>query len=227
MSNIIHKLSYISGISYKQAQNILEEISKAALQNATKNTKLYILSKLPYDILKNIQDEILDNFKKNLSIQNNLNLIKPIEYENLHITLVFLGEIEDKIVDILKEKLNNLEFQKIDSSYVGIGAFPSNSSSRIIWIGIDKESVQKISIIHKKIITIIKEVNSDIQLDDRFNPHITIFRIKKNMNLSEFLNKNANRDIGTDTFSSIHLKQSILTRQGPIYKDISVVDAKK
>ena len=57
MSNIIHKLSYISGISYKQAQNILEEISKAALQNATKNTKLYILSKLPYDILKNIQDE--------------------------------------------------------------------------------------------------------------------------------------------------------------------------
>ena len=48
---------------------------------------------------------------------------KKTEKENLHLTLKFLGNLPDKEIEIVKEKLNEIDFRKFESKIDGIGFF--------------------------------------------------------------------------------------------------------
>src|SRR5664280_2572654 len=75
------------------------------------------------------------------SLKSGLNkdIVKWINPDNIHITLAFLGNTEEKIIKniglILKEKCNGLgEFELI---LEGLGVFRNLSDPRIIWTGIE------------------------------------------------------------------------------------------
>ena len=55
-----------------------------------------------------------------------------------HITLVFLGNIEQSKLELLSAALAKSvqQFSSISIKYESIGAFPSNQNPHIIWIGI-------------------------------------------------------------------------------------------
>lgn len=65
--------------------------------------------------------------------------IRPVEGQNLHFTIIFLGEIPSETTDILKSQLSNLVFQPFDVIYKGLGVFPSITNPRIVWMGTDVE----------------------------------------------------------------------------------------
>ncbi|HLC86920.1 MAG TPA: RNA 2',3'-cyclic phosphodiesterase [Candidatus Nanoarchaeia archaeon] len=152
--------------------------------------------------IKKIQDSLLD-FKG-----------KKTEPENLHLTLKFLGEINDKKVESVKEKLKSIRFNKFETEAVSLGVFSENFI-RIVWIHlINCEELQK------EIDNKLSEVG--FAQEDRFMGHLTIARIKHTENKAEFLENIKRIKLPKIKFSvdKFRLKSSILTSEGPVYKTL-------
>lgn len=62
--------------------------------------------------------------------------MKPVEPENLHITLRFIGEISRDLVEELKKRLSNVKYNQFTIHIRGIGAFPSIDRPRVIWVAL-------------------------------------------------------------------------------------------
>ena len=157
------------------------------------------------------------------SIKDFQNLIKieakAIESKNLHFTLQFLGEISEKEAQLVIEKLQKIEFSRFDICLKGIGVFPNIKSPKIIWIGIDENSSNKMIDLSRKIQNSLKPLG--FTSDKSFKPHITVFRIKKKIgDITEEMKTHENIDFGIQEVSSFKLKKSELTSNGPIYSDL-------
>jgi RNA 2',3'-cyclic 3'-phosphodiesterase len=160
---------------------------------------------------KEIKEEIL-KIQKQLPSFNG----KKTEFENLHLTLKFLGEIEEKTLSIIRERLRNVKTKQFSVEIDSIGMF----SDKILWIGImNCEELQK---------EIDKNLNSVFEPENRFMGHLTIARIKQLKNRREFLDKIKRIKITPLKFKAekFNLKKSTLTEKGPIYEDIEVYNLK-
>jgi 2'-5' RNA ligase len=75
--------------------------------------------------------------------------VKWVEPANLHLTLKFLGEIEEAQVTPLTEALRSIthHHSPFTVSLEGIGAFPSTTRPRGIWVGISQgqEALEKLA----------------------------------------------------------------------------------
>jgi RNA 2',3'-cyclic 3'-phosphodiesterase len=154
--------------------------------------------------------------------------IKPVEKENFHFTIVFLGELNLRTIDELSKKLSELEFDPIKVTYTGIGVFPNSNIPRIIWVGVDEESKQKIVSLFESITS--KIIEFGFKTDKQFTPHITLFRNKmerkENLHLDNIFPKYKNKVIGYDVIDKIQLKRSDLTALRPIYSNMFTIHAK-
>lgn len=152
--------------------------------------------------------------------------IKLVELTNIHITLKFLGDIEDSKTSEIIDKLNNVNCPPFSALLNGIGLFPNIKTPRIIWINAEGD----FSCLHKQIEKLMS--NLGFVLDERvFIPHITIARVlsltdvrKKELMSIIYLLKIIN--LGTININHLKLKKSTLTSQGPIYETIHEVRLK-
>ena len=151
---------------------------------------------------------------------------KPVSKENMHFTLLFLGEISDDMAPKIMEVLSSVSFNPIEMKLIDIGTFPNSRSPRVVWIGVDKDAA-------KKLVELAQQVEEKLRplgfrSDKPFKPHLTILRIKDRMNdISHELTKFTSVEIGYETVSELKFKKSILTPTGPIYSDLQVVKAKQ
>ena len=195
--------------------------------------------KLPEIIIKIHQKKVVmrtfvaieisnDDVKKSIKdFQNNLKInAKPVSLEQLHFTLQFLGEISEQQAQKVIESLKKIEFSEFAISLKGIGVFPKPKFPRVIWVGTDEKGGKNLIELAKKVETVLKPLG--LVSDKPFKPHITIFRIKKKIvDITEDLNKQRVTDFGMQKISSIKLKKSELTSEGPIYSDLEEVIAVK
>ena len=149
---------------------------------------------------------------------------KPILPQNLHFTLQFLGETSEEGVEKIRHSLKSIEFSKFKINFHGVGAFPSIRSPRVIWIGVDADGGNFLKQLAGKVEKALLPLG--FSQDKPFKSHITVFRIKNKVNnVSKELEKFEFNDFGSQVISTIKLKQSILTPQGPLYSDIEVIRA--
>ena len=150
--------------------------------------------------------------------------VKWVDPSNIHLTLKFLGEIEDKKIDklvgIMQEVAKNNPPFAI--GICSLGAFPKIEFPRIIWVGVDQGDKET-----KKIAKDLEErlFRLDIPKEERsFSSHITIARVKSNLNrikLTEALKKLEDNWSGKNLeflVAKITLFKSTLTPKGPIYE---------
>ena len=158
--------------------------------------------------------------------------VKWVEPKNIHLTLKFLGERDDKkvekITDILEEtaKNNNAYTMRISSC----GAFPKIDSPRVIWVGIeegDKETKEIVKELEEKISKV------GIPKEDRaFSSHITIGRTRSTLKRDGLVQelKNLMSTFGQEKIefnvAKITLFKSTLTPQGPIYEALQEANLK-
>lgn len=145
--------------------------------------------------------------------------LKLVEPENIHITLKFLGDTKEQDIDIIeqimRESINTTSMFTIILK--GTGVFPNEKYVRIIWIGIYNAEPLKpiVTALNEKLTTLGFQKESK-----PFSPHLTIGRIKSALGkerVLQVLHQNANTPFIEVPVTSIKLKQSILTPQGPIY----------
>ncbi len=156
---------------------------------------------------------IQEQRKKNLPI-------KWVEFENLHITLKFLGEIDEKKLDSLLPILTTISkgTKRFSIGLENIGCFPSIRNPRVLWIGV--------SIGAEELINLAIEIESNLNKigfkkeGKKFHPHLTIGRLKTPCKVEDILNQT----IKTDIFEikDFILFKSNLLPTGPVYEKLKV-----
>ncbi len=147
---------------------------------------------------------------------------KPVTMQNMHFTLLFLGELTSESVEKVKNSLAIILFNPFQVKFTHVGAFPDAKYPRVIWLGVDEEGA-------RKLVELATQVEKKLEPlgykpDKPFIPHLTIFRTKyKCGDFSNILEKFKTVDLGTVLVKEIKLKKSILTPSGPIYSDLQVI----
>ncbi len=149
-----------------------------------------------------------------------------VRRENLHLTLIFLGNIGFEIIDKVKMTLSDLEFDPISLTLRRVGGFPSTELAKVIWVDIDESGKKALVHLAEQIVSRLSRIN--LKPDRPFKPHLTIFRTKRfTLGLTpEVIGKYYDRAIASDTIDRVHLKRSELTSSGPRYSNIFTVQAK-
>lgn len=151
--------------------------------------------------------------------------IKYVELANLHLTLKFFGDIDTNGLNLLENKIAEAvsDFEPFDIQIKGCGAFPNNNHIKVIWIGIDEDSI--IRQLHDRLDGEFSKLGFD--KDRRFSTHLTIGRMKTAKNkdkVKKTIEEFSNVEIGQMTVDRISLKKSTLTPAGPIYEDLKVFE---
>jgi RNA 2',3'-cyclic 3'-phosphodiesterase len=184
-----------------------------------------------------INNITIEQFQNYLIKKFNFNslYIKPIKKDNLHITIKFLGEKTDLETKDIVSDLAKIHFTSFNMVFNNIGIFPHMKSPRIIWLGLTDESSKKLNDIYFQINDVLKnydyEKNKSTLLDSdtqKFLPHLTIFRIRNNYLIPNFISSFSDGIIlEGEEVNTISLKKSVLTSRGSIYSNLFNIYANK
>jgi 2'-5' RNA ligase len=141
------------------------------------------------------------------------------ELENkFHMTLVFLGNVEQSKLELLSTALvkSIQQFPSCMMRYEALGAFPNMHTPRVVWIGIKtNQTILDLQAETERVCAAFGVPKED----RKFHPHITLGRVKENRNLVRLTEA-----IKTITFepietfcSEILLMKSELHPSGSIY----------
>jgi len=178
---------------------------------------------IAYDMPPDIREKLVTLQKR---IGNEAARIKWVEPGNIHLTLKFIGEVEDSKADEIRDALKRIKFRPFISSVSGFGAFPSESYARVLWVGL--KPADRIGELHERIGEALMPLG--FGKEERFQPHVTLGRVNAVADKGSFI-KNIQElkriEIGEPfTFGSFRLKKSTLTPSGPIYEDVEIFEAK-
>ncbi len=142
-----------------------------------------------------------------------------VSRENIHVTLVFLGDLEEEMIKaaerVLKQSCSG--FGEFELSLSGAGIFKNLKDPRVIWAGI--ENPDRLTELNNLISNGLK--NTGFKIEERqFRPHVTIGRIKsiKNTdNLRSAIERYQGTFLQKVHVSEVILYESILKPGGPVY----------
>jgi len=144
--------------------------------------------------------------------------LRPVEPENIHITLRFLGETRQRVVDEVIEQVSTVELRPFRAEIRGVGVFPGLSRPRVIWAGCRKGE-KELEELYSQIESRLRGLGIRPE-DNQFHPHLTLARVRSGRNrdqLVEQITKLSDEDFGEIVVNSFQLKKSTLTPRGPIY----------
>ena len=158
------------------------------------------------DLPENIREEIRKIQEKLPEFKGKLT-----EKENLHLTLKFLGEVDEEKIRLLKDKLKEIKFKKFEAEIDSLGVF-SEKFVRIVWLHLTNcEKLQE------KIDETLKDL---FPREERFMSHITIARVKSCKDKKALIERL--KQIRLDNFKfkveSFELMKSELAKEGARYE---------
>ncbi len=177
--------------------------------------RLFIAVKL------NLAKNIINDFSEIKNIFST-ERIKWVNFNQLHITLKFLGDTEPELIPEIKSILTKVanNFSGLTLHLKGVGVFKNFKNPRVLWVGIEKNIILK---------NLQREIDKNLSLigipseNREFNPHLTLGRIKYINNKKKFIDfilKNSNRSFTEININEFYLIESILRKEGPIYIDL-------
>ncbi len=147
--------------------------------------------------------------------------LKPVERENIHLTLKFLGNVSAPRMTEVKSSLKRLPFPAFPAEIKGAGAFPNLNHMNVIWVGVN-EGWTQVEQIYEQVEKLMSGLG--FRRENRpFSPHITIARVRSGRmrdEIANFLQHISDESFGTITVDKVRLKQSILSSSGPKYSTL-------
>lgn len=154
--------------------------------------------------------------------------MKPVEPQNLHITLWFFGELNVERLNLILRNAESVKFRPFKLEVKGVGYFPGGSRINVVWLGVSDPGNGLKSILDQLIEKLSK---LGFKYDERgFTPHLTIGRVKFIRDKQAVLRKLSELKelyFGEQLIDSFKVKKSTLTSRGPIYSDLLVVRAEE
>ncbi len=150
--------------------------------------------------------------------------VKWVEPENLHVTMLFLGEVDEreipKVCGIVAEISD--QHSAFLMSVESAGCFPNPRRPRILWVGV-AEGSQPLCAIHDALEIPLQELGYRRE-ERKYTPHITLGRVKSDRSaeqLAAALAKQVGWKGGEILVRELHVMSSQLTPQGPVYTVLS------
>ncbi len=151
--------------------------------------------------------------------------IKWVEHENYHLTLKFLGEVDEKKIVNIKEKLDKAARATAPFN-LGLsrpGCFPNRKRPRVLYLGISGQSNMFLELGRR-----IDAGLSDLgfKSDPRRQLHLTLGRFRSDNNkeklLSLFDQLQQEIDLRAFRVGGFYLMESQLSKQGAVYEVIEI-----
>ena len=156
--------------------------------------------------------------------------VRWVPPENFHLTLKFLGDVEEAVIPDIQSILNQVtpRYLPITCRFGNLGVFPKHQRTRIIWLGVTEGSDQ------------LAKLADDLSIElshlgfksekRKYTPHLTLGRVKKGVGtaqLKDILREEEENTVrlGDSTrllnINMLLLQKSILTSKGAIYQILS------
>lgn len=136
--------------------------------------------------------------------------------EQIHLTLAFLGEVEETTVAPLTGKLASIRAPGFKLSFSGTGCFPNRHRPRVLWIGLEQEPL--LQLLASKVCSAV--LACGIPQEERpFSPHFTLARLKlpPSGDFDAFLDQQQKQKLPPFTVREFTLFHSRLTPQGAVH----------
>jgi len=174
--------------------------------------RLFVALNIP----QSIKEEIIR--LRNTIISNSLDY-KWETPDKLHLTIKFIGEVEENLVEKIQDELTFInEYKEFNCTFTKFGFFYSGKEPKILWLGLN---------INEEIFSLVERLNEGLvkfgieKEKKRFKPHLTLMRVRKNLD-KNFINSFENCKLPYTEFlaDSISLIKSELLSGGSKYKEI-------
>jgi 2'-5' RNA ligase len=179
----------------------------------------FIRTFIGIELAKEVRERACDLVSKLYPLGDKLRWIQP---ETLHLTLGFLGDVEDrKIYEVYQRMEQACEgFKPFRFACHGLGGFPTLESLRVLWLGIqsDDDTLERL---HLSVDMAIRDLS--FPGDSRkFQPHITLARQKVRQPLQPELYDAVKSRLdfiaGPTYCNEVVVYSSTLEKNGPVYQ---------
>jgi 2''-5'' RNA ligase len=143
--------------------------------------------------------------------------------EKLHLTLKFLGDIDDKKLEKLTVAVSRTAeiSRKFSLRITGTGVFPNPRRARVVWLGVEDHA--------KSLSKLWETLESECEREGferesrAFSPHLTIGRLREPERSGELVTAHLGENFESEEFevSEIVIYQSRLLPQGSRYTVVS------
>jgi 2'-5' RNA ligase len=148
--------------------------------------------------------------------------VKWVKTENIHLTLKFLGNVEETKIEEIRHILDGISSPEkpFEISLSNLGAFPNLNHPRVLWVGLDKGSSET-----KRIAASLENELQKIGFpkEERpFSAHLTLGRVKSGRNKAALKEKASSLQVRPKScvVNNLTVFQSKLTPTGPIYTSL-------
>lgn len=143
--------------------------------------------------------------------------------ENLHLTLKFLGEVEDSQVDRIDGACREAIYGQVgfDLCVGGLGAFPNVRAARIVWIGMHADNNHL-----KQLASAIEKAMEPLGFAAerrQFSAHVTLGRIKVPENVGKLVELHQVTELARMRVGVITLLESVKLGGGLRYVPLSSI----
>ena len=154
------------------------------------------------------------------------NALKPltdsarwVSADSIHITLKFLGEVPEKLVDDIDTALAGLSWKPFTVTVRGVGFFPGNRSPRVFWAGMEAPTMQNLA---EELDSRMERLGFDKE-NRAFRPHITLARARDTRIDSALVTGASQYEehaFGSFTADRVFLFKSTLSSSGSVYEKL-------
>lgn len=142
--------------------------------------------------------------------------VRWVAPENMHVTLRFIGDIDEGTAEDVHEALAQVRAPGFDLHLAGAGTFGSRSRPHALWVGVDKTP----ALVHLRDKVESAVVRAGLDPENRkFSPHVTLARMKgaPAPRLPEFVAQHDALRVGPIAVRRFVLFSSHLGRNGASY----------
>ena len=154
---------------------------------------------------------------------------KWVEPENFHLTLRFIGEVDEGEADDIHDALGAIRSPRYDIALAGVRHFETSGHVHTIWVGVEKSA--ELMALQARVESALARVGVPRETR-RFKPHVTLARLREiqngyggpglhggqNARVSAFLAHHALFRAGPIPVDEFLLFSSHLRNAGPIYR---------
>ena len=148
--------------------------------------------------------------------------VKWVAKDQLHLTLVFAGELPDDLVAPLADMVRHVELPPLSLSLSALGCFPPRGMPRVVWAGLSGDA-EALGALHADLSAAAETLGVPRERRD-FVPHVTLGRVKSQFGalaLIDELKKGTER-LKPKPFAptALVLYRSELRRAGPVHEPL-------
>jgi 2'-5' RNA ligase len=151
--------------------------------------------------------------------------VKWVEADNLHVTLLFLGEVAERELIAVCRAVSEIAAQQpgFTMTVEKTGAFPHARRPRTLWVGVGSGAAE-VSALHDALEPPLLELGCYRREERSYTPHLTLGRVKADRagdGLTRALTKYAAWNAGETIVREVLVMGSELTPEGPVYTVLS------